>query len=416
MKEVFADIVTIGDEILYGQILDTNSQWISQQLDDLGIKVRRKYSISDKGKLIQEAVKESLDQVQIVLITGGLGPTKDDLTKHSLAEFFGMPLELNPSALDDVEGYFKRLGRELTEINRQQAFLPKGSVKITNECGTAPGMWFEIDKKVVVSMPGVPFEMQAMMTKTVLPKIKQSFKLPVILHQVVRTMGIGESWLSEMIAKWEDALPEHLALAYLPGKGQVRLRLTGVGTDRQPLKEEMDQQIAALLPMIQKYIYGFGEIEIEGALGELLKSKELTVATAESCTGGFLSHKLTSCPGSSEYYMGSVIAYHNQVKENELGVSAKSLEKFGAVSEEVAKEMAEGVRKKLKTDIGISTTGIAGPDGGSEEKPVGTVWLGISFGGKQFSRKIQAPGSRLINIEYSAVKAMDFLWQTLNQE
>ncbi|MCV9385162.1 competence/damage-inducible protein A [Reichenbachiella ulvae] len=415
MKEVFADIVTIGDEILYGQILDTNSQWISQQLDDLGIKVRRKYSISDKSELIKEAVKESLEKCQLVLITGGLGPTKDDLTKHALAECFGMSLELNHSALEDVEDIFKRMGKELTEINRQQAFLPKGSVKITNERGTAPGMWFDIDKKVVVSMPGVPFEMKAMMTKTVLPKIKQKFTLPVILHQVIRTIGIGESWLSEKIARWEDALPNHLALAYLPGRNQVRLRLTGVGDDRETLKSEMDEEIAKLLPTIQQFVYGFGDLEIEEAVGELLRTRELTIATAESCTGGFLSHKLTSISGSSDYYLGSVIAYHNSIKQQELKVSPKTLEKHGAVSEEVAKEMAEGVRKKLKVDIGISTTGIAGPDGGTEEKPVGTVWMAISFGGKLYSQKIQSPGTRLLNIEYSAIKALDFIRQTLNE-
>ncbi|PIB36016.1 damage-inducible protein CinA [Reichenbachiella sp. 5M10] len=415
MREIYAEIITIGDEILYGQILDTNSQWISQQLDDMGIKVRRKYSIADRSELIKEAVADSLLHSQVVFVTGGLGPTKDDLTKQALAEQFEMPLELNEGALEDVESIFARLGKELTEINRQQAYLPKGSIKITNDRGTAPGMWFDINKRIVVSMPGVPFEMKAMMTKSVLPKIKKRFQLPVILHQMVRTIGIGESWLAEEIASWEDALPSHLALAYLPGRGQVKLRLTGVGTDRATLDAEMNAQIAELLPMIQEYVYGFGDLEIEDAVGELLKSQGVTVATAESCTGGYLSHRITSVPGSSEYYHGSIVAYHNSVKENMLDVSAATIEKYGAVSEEVAKEMAIGVRKKLHVDLGIATTGIAGPDGGTEEKPVGTVWLAISFGDRVVSQRVQAAGTRILNIEYSVIKALNFLRQTLNE-
>ncbi|MBU2913915.1 competence/damage-inducible protein A [Reichenbachiella agariperforans] len=413
MREIYAEIITIGDEILYGQILDTNSQWISQQLDDIGVKVRRKYSISDQSEVIKTAVNESLAQSDLVFVTGGLGPTKDDLTKHSLAAMFEMPLELNQSALEDVEDIFKRFGKELTEINRQQAFLPKGSTKITNERGTAPGMWFDRDKKVVVSMPGVPFEMKAMMTKTILPKIKKRFQLPVIIHKVIRTIGIGESWLSEEIARWENALPTHLALAYLPGKAQVRLRLTGVGEEREVLEAEMEEQVAALLPTIQSYVYGFGDLEIEEAVGELLRAKSLTIATAESCTGGYLAHKITSVSGSSDYYTGSVIAYQNEVKIQELNVSPKTIEKHGAVSEETAKEMAEGIRKKLNVDLGISLTGIAGPDGGTEEKPVGMVWMAISFGGTVKTRKIQSPGTRILNIEYSGVKALDFIRQTL---
>ncbi|RJE74172.1 competence/damage-inducible protein A [Reichenbachiella sp. MSK19-1] len=413
MREIYAEIITIGDEILYGQILDTNSQWISQQLDDIGVKVRRKYSISDQSEVIKTAVNESLAQSDLVFVTGGLGPTKDDLTKHSLAAMFEMPLELNQSALEDVEDIFKRFGKELTEINRQQAFLPKGSTKITNERGTAPGMWFDRDKKVVVSMPGVPFEMKAMMTKTILPKIKKRFQLPVIIHKVIRTIGIGESWLSEEIARWENALPTHLALAYLPGKAQVRLRLTGVGEEREVLEAEMEEQVAALLPTIQSYVYGFGDLEIEEAVGELLRAKSLTIATAESCTGGYLAHKITSVSGSSDYYTGSVIAYQNEVKIQELNVSPKTIEKHGAVSEETAKEMAEGIRKKLNVDLGISLTGIAGPDGGTEEKPVGMVWMAISFGGIVKTRKIQSPGTRILNIEYSGVKALDFIRQTL---
>ncbi|MGL1889218.1 MAG: competence/damage-inducible protein A [Reichenbachiella sp.] len=414
MKEIFAEVLTIGDEILYGQILDTNSQWISQQLDGLGIKVLRKSSIADQSQDIKDALSESLNRSDLVLITGGLGPTKDDLTKDTLSEFFEMPLELNHSALEDVQDIFKRFGKELTEINRRQAYLPKGCTKIINERGTAPGMWFDQGKKVVVSMPGVPFEMKAMMAKTILPKIKKSFKLPVIVHRMIKTIGIGESWLSEEIASWEDALPEHIKLAYLPGKGQVRLRLTGVGEDRVVVEKDIMDEIEKVHPIIGKFIYGFGDIEIENAVGELLMSKGETLATAESCTGGYLAHKITSVPGSSQYYKGSIIAYHNQVKIDELNVSEKILENHGAVSEETAVDMAKGVRKKLKSDVGIATTGIAGPDGGTEEKPVGTVWLAISYGDKVHTRKLQLPGTRILNIEYTATRALNFIRETLN--
>lgn len=416
MREIFAEVLTIGDEILYGQILDTNTKWISRELDDIGIKVRRKTAIGDKKQEILEALEESINRSDIVLITGGLGPTKDDITKKTLAEYFDMELELNPSALEDVEDIFSRFGKEVTEINRQQAFLPDGCKKIKNERGTAPGMWFEKGKKVVVSMPGVPFEMEAMMAKTILPKFKKHFTLPVIVHKVIKTIGIGESWLAEEISDWEDNLPEHLGLAYLPGKSQVRLRLTGVGADRDALESEMDQQIEAVLPIIKPYVYGFGDIQIEDAVGEMLKNRELKIATAESCTGGFLAHRLTSVPGSSEYYWGSVVSYHNDIKKGALEVSDKTLDSFGAVSEETASEMAVGVRKKFKTDIGISTTGIAGPDGGTEEKPVGTVWMAISFGKNVVTRKIQLPGTRILNIEYTAIHALNFLRQTLDKQ
>ncbi len=415
MKEVFAEIITIGDEILYGQILDTNSQWMSQRLDEMGIKVRRKFSISDQSDVIKQAVDESLNRSDIVLITGGLGPTKDDLTKKSLSEYFEMPLVLHESALEDLETIFKKFGKEISELNRQQAFLPEGCQKITNERGTAPGMWFQRDKKVVVSMPGVPMEMKAMMSKTVLPKIKKNFRLPVIVHKVIRTIGIGESWLSEIIAKWEDQLPEHLSLAYLPGKAQVRLRLTGVGDETSALETEMDQQITEVMPLIEQYVFGFGEIEIEDAVGEILKSAGLTISTCESCTGGFLSHRLTSVAGSSEYYHGSTIAYHNDIKKMYVGVKEKTLQEYGAVSEQTASEMAIGIRKKYKTDIGISTTGIAGPDGGTEEKPVGTVWLAISFGKQVVTRKLQLPGDRLYNIELTAIHGLNFIRQTVGK-
>ncbi|WP_109830988.1 competence/damage-inducible protein A [Reichenbachiella versicolor] len=409
MKQVLADIITIGDEILYGQIVDTNSQWISERLDEIGVRVKRKYSISDTAEDIKQAMDESLNRADIILLTGGLGPTKDDLTKHTLSEYFQMPLELNTSALLDVEEIFKKYNKELTDLNRGQAYLPKGCVKITNDRGTAPGMWFNYKGKVVVSMPGVPFEMKAMVERSVIPKIKEKFRLPVIHHKVIRTIGIGESWLSEMIADWEDALPHFLSLAYLPRKGQVRLRLTGIGEDKYGLELEMEKQVKKVLPIIQKYVFGFGDMEIEDAIGETLKSKGLTIGTAESCSGGFLAHKITSVAGSSEYYRGSIVSYHNDIKKDILGIKPKTLEAYGAVSEETATEMALNAQKKLGVDIAVATTGIAGPGGGSEEKPVGTVWLGLAYGKKVFTHKLNLVGTRQLNIEATATHALDFV-------
>ena len=265
-------------------------------------------------------------------------------------------------------------------------------------------------------MPGVPFEMKAMMKKVVLEKIKKKYPLPSIVHKLIKTIGIGESWLSEMIEDWEDNLPKHISLAYLPGKGQVKLRLTGIGENREILKNEIEMECEKMLPTIQKYVFGFGDIEIEASIGEFLKNKQLTIATAESCTGGFLAHRFTSVPGSSEYYIGSVVAYHNDIKKIALGVKAETLKNHGAISEQTAIEMAEAIKNKFGVDIGISTTGIAGPDGGTEEKPVGTIWMAISFGKTTKTRKIQLPGTRMFNIEYTAINALNFIRQTIQNQ
>ena len=408
MKQILAEIITIGDEILYGQIIDTNSQWISMKLDEIGVRVNRKYSIADRADDIKTALDESLGRSQIILLTGGLGPTKDDLTKNTLSEYFDMPLELNTSALSDVEDIFKRYNKELTELNRSQAFLPKGCEKITNDRGTAPGMWFNNQGKVVVSMPGVPFEMKSMMERIIIPKIKKKFHLPIIMHKVIRTIGIGESWLSEMIADWESALPDHIKLAYLPSKGQVKLRLTGFGENQYDLEIELEKEIQKVLPIIKKYVYGFGNIEIEEAIGELLKANELTLGTVESCTGGYLAHRITSVSGSSEYFRGSIISYHNDIKKSLGGVLPKTLEVFGAVSEETAKEMALNAQKSLGVDVAIATTGVAGPNGGTDHKPVGTVWIAIAYGRDLHTKKLNLVGTRILNIEATAIHALDF--------
>lgn len=413
MKEVYAEIITIGDEILYGQIIDTNSQWISAELDKIGIKTRRKTSVGDQEGEIINALVEAKDRADIIFLTGGLGPTKDDITKTTLANYFHTELALDEGALQEVTEYFKKRGRELTDLNWGQANLPRNCERITNKVGSAPGMWFKDEEKIFISMPGVPHEMKEMMSNLILPRLQTEFELPHIRHRMLRTIGIGESWLSELIADWEDGLPMHIKLAYLPGLGQVRLRLTGVGTDPVQLESDLDHQIKLVEPIIFQYLFGFDDTNLENSIGHILSAQGLTLATAESCTGGFLAHLITSVPGSSNYFRGSIIAYHNQVKINSLEVKESTLRLHGAVSEATAKAMAEGVRKHLGSDIGISTTGVAGPGGGTSDKPVGTVWIAYADATRTIARKLQLGDSREINIKRSAIHALDLVRQSL---
>jgi nicotinamide-nucleotide amidase len=319
-----AEIITIGDEILYGHIVDTNSQWIAATLSDTGIKVVRSTTVGDVVESIMNALKEASRRADIILITGGLGPTRDDLTKECLARFFNCDMQLHEEALAEVSNFFERRGRELTKLNRQQAVLPVCCTKITNRVGTAPGMWFDHEGKVFVSMPGVPGEMKLMMQESIVPRLRDRFKLPAIHHLTIKTVGIGESFLADKISEWEDALPPHIRLAYLPGYGEVKLRLTAIG-DRAALADEMHAQADRLRDYAGPYIYGRDDDTLEGVVGQLLKHKNYTVGCAESCTGGYLSHRFTRVPGSSEYFKGSIIAYANEVKERELGVPKEIL-------------------------------------------------------------------------------------------
>lgn len=416
MKLIFAEVITIGDEILYGQITDTNTKWISENLDKIGIKTIRKSSVGDDKKEILNILNESLKRADILLITGGLGPTKDDITKKTLAEFFGDHLVINAHAEAFVKNFFEKRGREFTEINRQQAALPSKCTYLHNATGTAPGMWFEKDGKIIVSMPGVPVEMHYLMEYEVLPRLKKRFELPEIIHQVIRTIGLGESFLAEKISDWEDNLPENLKLAYLPSFGEVKLRITGVDFDREKLKKQIDEEVEKLSPIISEYIYSLENENIEEAIGEVLKNKNMTVGVAESCTGGYLSHLFTSIPGSSAYFMGGIVSYSNEAKMAVLNVKQETLTKFGAVSEETVIEMAEGSRNLLKTNYAISTSGIAGPDGGTPDKPVGTVWLAVTNGKETLTKKLTLGNQRLVNIQYSGKAALNLLRTLINKE
>lgn len=415
MQLVKAEIIAIGDELLYGQIMDTNSHWISQELDLVGVKVVRKTTVGDNRTDILTAFAEAEKRADLILITGGLGPTQDDLTKPLLAEYFGCEIREVPEAVEAVTDFFRRRGREITPLNILQGHLPTCCTYVPNEVGTAPGMWFEQNGAYWMSMPGVPYEMKKLMKDFVLPKLPHIFKLPVIYHKVIKTVGIGESWLADLIKDWENALPEHIRLAYLPSPGHVKLRLTAFGTDRLELEQQVAQQIELVMPLINNYVYGYDEETLESAIGKLLKSAGKTLALAESCSGGYISHLVTSIPGSSNYFNGSVVPYHNQFKQNLLGVKAETLNSHGAVSEETVKEMAEGVRKLFGADFGLSSSGIAGPDGGSAEKPVGTVWISCSGEGFTEAKKLQLTQDRMLNIQLTGVAVLNLLRICINQ-
>ncbi len=413
MKEIFAEVITIGDEILYGQTLDTNTYWIGQQLNLIGVKIIQKTSIGDTREHILLALAEAEQRADIILITGGLGPTKDDITKKTLAVYFDSPISVNELALKDVEDFFASRGRAMNNLNRMQAELPDKCQIIHNSVGTAPGMWFEKGGKVFVSMPGVPHEMKKMMIEQVLPRFSKVFPLPVIYHKMIKTAGIGESWLSEKIEDWEDNLPPHIRLAYLPDLGQVKLRLTAVGNNRAQLEKDVAAQVQTLLPQVGEYVYGYGDDTLEGTIGNLLLERKKTVATAESCTGGYMAHAITSVPGSSRYFQGGVIPYHNDLKIKVLGVQETTLQQHGAVSEQTVNEMANQVRKLFNADYGLATSGIAGPDGGTDEKPVGTVWIALADGEQTLTHQLSLTKDRTLNIQLTNVGLLNMLRKAL---
>ncbi|MBN7816078.1 competence/damage-inducible protein A [Algoriphagus pacificus] len=407
MKPIKAEIIAIGDELLYGQIIDTNSHWISQELDLLGVRVVRRTTVGDNREDILESFAKAEERADLILITGGLGPTQDDLTKPLLAEYFGCGIVENKEAVAAVTSFFQRRGREMTPLNILQGHLPECCTYVPNEVGTAPGMWFERNGTYWMSMPGVPHEMKKLIKDFVIPKLPEIFELPVIAHQVIKTVGIGESWLADLIRDWENALPSHIRLAYLPSLGHVKLRLTGFGTDRKKIEQEIQNQIDLVLPTIESYVYGYNEETLETAIGKLLKKSNKTLALAESCSGGYISHLITSIPGSSAYFQGAVVPYHNQFKEEIIGVKAETLLEFGAVSEQTVIEMATGVKTLFKSNFGLASSGIAGPDGGTEEKPVGTIWIACAGDSFVETKKLRLTQDRMLNIQLTAVAVLN---------
>ena len=410
---MLAEIITIGDEILIGQIVDTNSAWMAKQLNLAGIKVKQITSVSDDAEHIVEALSQAEKRAKIILITGGLGPTKDDITKFTLARYFNMGMRRDEETLLHVQGIFARLNRPMIESNTKQADVPDGCTVIQNKNGTAPCMWFDQNDRIFVSMPGVPFEMMYLMEEEILPRLKNAFQLPFIYHKTILTAGIGESFLAKEIEQIEDALPEHIKLAYLPRLGQVRLRLSASGISEAKLKEEVDAFAQQLIHKVEKFVVAEEDIALEKALLSIMKERGLTLSTAESCTGGYIAHLITQHPGSSAVYAGGAVTYSNELKKSVLGVQSATLNTFGAVSEQTVKEMAQGAILKFKTDYAVAVSGIAGPDGGTPEKPVGTVWIAIADKNHVTAKVFGFGNKRIQNIERSAVAALTMVLQEL---
>ena len=404
-----AEIITIGDEILIGQIVDTNSAWMGLQLNLLGIEVYQVTSVHDNHDHILKSFAEAEENADLVLITGGLGPTKDDITKKCLCEYFKTELVFHPEVLEHVRSLLSSRNVTINQLNRDQALLPASCTVLHNSAGTASGMWFERNNTIFVSMPGVPFEMEAIMTEEVFPRLTKMGITQSIVHKTVLTIGLPESMLAEKIEKWEDALPDFIKLAYLPSPMMVRLRLSGYGTDEAAIKAEIDKQVKELLTIIPESVFGFDDDNLGIALGRMLVESGKTLALAESCTGGNIAQFITSNAGSSAYFKGGVVAYSNEIKNSLLGVPSELLESFGAVSQQVAEAMAAGAQKALNTDYSVATTGIAGPDGGSDEKPVGTVWIAVAGPSGVTSKKYIFKYNRERNIIRTTHTALNLL-------
>lgn len=413
---MLAEIITIGDEILIGQIVDTNSAWMAQQLNLVGIKVKQISSISDDKQHILDALADASKRADIILITGGLGPTKDDITKKTLAEYFNVGFKTDLDSLEIIKQIFARYKVEVSDINKKQAEVLENCSVLLNKNGTAPGMWIEHNGKIYVSMPGVPFEMMYLMEELVIPKIKERFKLPNIYHHTILTAGIGESMLAEKISDIEDSLPEHIKLAYLPKLGMVRLRLSGTASDYESLIAETKVFAQKIINRVHDYVVVENDIPLGMAILDYMQIRNLTLSLAESCTGGYISHLITQHAGSSKVFLGGAISYSNQLKTNMLGVSEHTLQSFGAVSEETVLEMASGAKNQYKSDYAIAVSGIAGPDGGSIDKPVGTVWIAIAGKNKVLSKKFSFGNKRAQNIERASISALTLLFKLLKEE
>ena len=403
------EIISIGDELLIGQVVNTNASWMAEQLNLVGIEVIRITCISDTREDIIAALKDAAGRAEVILMTGGLGPTKDDITKSTLCSYFGSGLVQNEKVTAYLKKMYERRGWQFTKLHQEQGQVPENCTPILNQHGSAPGMWFEENGKIYVSMPGVPYEMKAIMSENVLPALQKKLVGHIIVHRKVQTQGMGESMVARLISDWEDSLPENMKLAYLPQPGMVRLRLSGKGDNKEQLEQELDKKIQELEQIIPDLIFGYSETPLEQVTGMLLKKNGLTLSTAESCTGGYIAHLVTSIAGSSDYFSGSVIAYSNDIKTNELGVQPQTLIDHGAVSEECVIEMATGIRQKFNTDYSIAVSGIAGPEGGSPEKPVGTVWIAIAGPEKVQAEKFLFGNSRERITRVAALTALNKL-------
>ena len=447
------EIINIGDEILIGQVINTNAAWMAEELNKNGFKAYQFTVISDERDHILQGLEDALSRADVVLISGGLGPTKDDITKETICEFFNTKLVFNEEAFQNIEALFSRRGYQVTEVNRKQAELPENCITLPNRLGTARGMLFDSGSRVKVQgsriegrgkreeelnarsenreakielptaycqlptvfifLPGVPFEMKDMFTREVIPRLKERFASQAIYHKTVLTQGKGESFIADILEDWENNLPEHIKLAYLPQPGIVRLRLSATGLEEEVLQQEVESKISELLQIIPELIFGYDDDTLESIVGQLLMQHKQTLAIAESATGGYIAHLVTSVSGSSSWFQGSVVAYSNRSKEDILYVKKETLESHGAVSEQVVLEMALGARARFRTDYAIATTGIAGPTGGTPDKPIGTVWIGITTPDGVFAKYFEFGDNRERNIRKTALQALNLLRKEL---
>jgi nicotinamide-nucleotide amidase len=413
---VNASIITIGDELLIGQTIDTNSAFIATELNKIGIWVKRRIAVGDKKEEILNALRQQSQDCQLIIITGGLGPTADDITKPALCEYFDSKLVIDDTALQNVKNIFNKLNRPLIERNLKQAEVPDNCTVLQNERGTAPGMWFEKNDVVYVSLPGVPNEMMGLVENNVMPKLKERFVLPVIIHKTLFTMGQGESMIADTLEQFEKKLPPHVKLAYLPNYGAVKLRLTARGDTADKLQSEIEKLFSKMKGLVKEWVVADEDVTLQEVVAKLLDKYHLFVGTAESCTGGYLAHLFTSRAGSSSSFKGSVVSYANEAKENVLGIAHDTLITKGAVSEETVKEMLAGIINVLNVDYAIATSGIMGPDGGTQQKPVGTVWLGVANRKKMKTSQHFFRFDRRRNIELTANTALNMLRRFVIEE
>ena len=409
MKNIYGSIITIGDELLIGQVIDTNSAWIAQQLNKIGIAIKSRISVGDVADEIWNALDIENKASEVVLITGGLGPTSDDITKPLLCKYFNGKMVVDEGALQNVKRLFEKVyHKPVSEVNLKQAEVPDVCEVIENKRGSAPGMLFHKGRTIFVSMPGVPYEMQGIM-EDLIPYLEKKFSLPEIIHKTILTAGIGESAIAEILMDFEKQLPKEIRLAYLPNYGMVRLRLTTSGFDKIKTEKVINDQFRQLKDLVKDYMVTDVDENMQEVLGKILLQNKKTISTAESCTGGAIASLITSVPGSSAYFEGSVVSYSNKIKKSLLGVKEDTIEQFGAVSEETVKEMLSGLLQKMNTDYGIAVSGIMGPDGGTPDKPVGTVWIAVGNREMQHVQKLKQRFERKKNIEVTSVMALNML-------
>ncbi len=402
-------IITVGDELLIGQVIDTNSAWIGTELNHLGMSVDRIITISDEHDEIIKTLKSSSEVADVILMTGGLGPTKDDITKKAIADFLKVDMVFSQETFDVIEKIFEKWGRKTTPAHKEQCFMPSNAELLRNRMGTAPGMYFDDGNTIICSMPGVPSEMKSIMEHELLPKLLDRFPRKALAHRTILTVGEGESRIAERVNDFIEGLPENISFAFLPSLGSVRLRLTGHGEHQADLDQQLDSLQSDLQQLIPEFVYGFGKDTLENVVGQLLKDQQKTISLAESCTGGYLAHKFTSISGASAYFMGGVVAYDNAIKENLLNVRPETLKEHGAVSEATVKEMVNGALQLMGTDIALSVSGIAGPTGGTAEKPVGTIWFAVGDKEEIKTYKLRLGKNRIQNIQYASVAALNMI-------